>query len=231
MCKISVVTVNYNNSKGLIKTILSVIEQDYDDVEFIIVDGGSTDGFVDVVEKYKESINVLISEKDSGIYDAMNKGINNAKGEWISFMNSGDTFYSSKAISNVFKKKVPENINLIYGAQFKLKEIIPPLPAHFLMLGIIHACHQAMFFRNGIHYDLRYKIYGDYDLVARLYKQDRKSLLYSNEIVCEFEGGGVSSSVSKEKRIDKYRAVYNIFGLKSVFASFLYMIALKVGLK
>ena len=99
--KISVITVAYNASRYIETTILSVINQTYSNIEYIIIDGGSTDGTVDIIKKYSNKISYWISEPDKGIYDAMNKGINKATGEWINFMNAGDTFHNPDTLSAV----------------------------------------------------------------------------------------------------------------------------------
>lgn len=99
--KFSVITVNYNNKEGLEKTILSVISQKYKDYEYIIVDGGSTDGSREVIEQYKEHFSWWCSEKDSGVYNAMNKGIIHANGDYLIFMNSGDVFYDETVLSRI----------------------------------------------------------------------------------------------------------------------------------
>ena len=88
--KLSVITINFNNRDGLRKTIESVVNQTYNDFEYIIIDGGSTDGSVDVIKEYADRIDYWVSEPDKGIYNAMNKGIDVAKGEYCIFMNSGD---------------------------------------------------------------------------------------------------------------------------------------------
>ncbi|WP_315905499.1 glycosyltransferase family 2 protein [Vibrio fluvialis] len=225
---VTVITVNYNNAKGLMKTIESVLSQSYEALEFIVVDGGSTDESLDILDSYKNNIDIVISESDNGIYDAMNKGIAVSSGRWLNFMNSGDVFYNNNVIKNIFYRKIPSNIKLIYGEQYNNGAIISPLPTKFLELGIIHACHQAMFFVSDIKYSLEYSIYSDYDLVARIYKKEPKHLLYLNEIICEFEGGGISSFVSREKRWDKYKSVFKNFGLRHVFASVLYMLSNKL---
>ena len=97
---ITVVTVVLNGEKDFERTILSVINQSYKNIEYIVIDGGSTDGTLDIIERYKDKIDYVIIEKDRGIYDAMNKGINIASGDWINFMNSGDIFYDK----NTFPK-------------------------------------------------------------------------------------------------------------------------------
>lgn len=225
--KISIVTINYNNGIGLEKTIVSVINQNYSNLELIVIDGGSTDESLKIIEKHKEHIDIYVSEKDDGVYDAMNKGVLLSSGSWINFMNSGDVFHRYDAVSNVFQDNIDSNVNLIYGNS-KSASISPPYPLYFLKLGIIHACHQAMFFRNeNVQYDLKYKIYADYDLVSRLYNGDGL-IEYKDVTVCDYEGGGISSVVSKQKRIDKYHSLYNNFGLKYVLLSALFSIISKL---
>jgi len=100
---VSIVTVVYNRVNQLEETILSVLNQQFDKFEYIIIDGGSTDGTIDLIRKYEDRIAYWISEKDKGIYDAMNKGIDAAKGKWINFMNCGDRFMPD-ALSSVFSE-------------------------------------------------------------------------------------------------------------------------------
>jgi len=99
--KYSIITVNFNNKEGLRQTIESVIHQTYRDFEFIVIDGGSTDGSVDVLKEYDSQIDYWVSEPDGGIYQGMNKGIKKASGEYLNFMNSGDCFYSSDVLEIV----------------------------------------------------------------------------------------------------------------------------------
>ena len=98
--KYSIITINYNNSKGLRHTIESVINQTYRDYEFIIIDGGSTDNSVDIIKEYQRNITYWVSERDNGIYNAMNKGVKIARGEYLSFINSGDMLYDPKVLEN-----------------------------------------------------------------------------------------------------------------------------------
>lgn len=113
--KISVITVCYNVFDSIEETILSVIKQSYKDVEYIIIDGGSTDGTLDVVKKYASQISYWISEPDSGIYDAMNKGIKIATGEWIGFMNSGDIYSDLYVLEDIFGHDDRDDVDVIYG--------------------------------------------------------------------------------------------------------------------
>ena len=112
---ISVVTICYNAKNDLEKTILSVLSQTYQDIEYIIIDGGSTDGTVDIIHKYSERLFYWISEPDKGIYDAMNKGMDRATGSWINFMNAGDTFCDNEVIKNIFGYNDLSDYSVIYG--------------------------------------------------------------------------------------------------------------------
>lgn len=103
--KVSVITINYNNAKGLEKTIKSAIAQSYDDYEYIVIDGGSTDGSKEILESFSEKIAYWVSEPDKGIYMAMNKGIARAKGEYCHFLNSGDIYANNDVLSDVFHNK------------------------------------------------------------------------------------------------------------------------------
>lgn len=102
---VTVITVVYNAKELLEETILSVLNQTYSNIEYIIVDGGSTDGTLDIIKKYQDKISKYISEPDQGIYDAMNKGMSLSKGQWLNFMNAGDSFYSNDVLQKVFERE------------------------------------------------------------------------------------------------------------------------------
>jgi glycosyltransferase involved in cell wall biosynthesis len=110
---ITIVTVTFNAEEYLEKTILSVIEQDYKNIEYIIVDGGSTDKTIEIIKKYEKNIYLWISESDKGIYDAMNKGVKYANGEFVNFMNAGDVFFDNTVCSRIFSNEI--TADLIYG--------------------------------------------------------------------------------------------------------------------
>lgn len=106
----SIITINYNNKEGLELTIKSVLSQTYRNYQFIIIDGGSSDGSFDVIKKYANNINYWISEPDKGRYNAMNKGIKQAKGDYLNFMNSGDTFHSPTVLEDIARMNLTEDI-------------------------------------------------------------------------------------------------------------------------
>lgn len=119
--KLSIITINYNNAKGLRLTMESVVNQQYDDFEYIIVDGGSKDGSVEVIQTFTSNSRVKIhwvSEADNGIYHAMNKGIRMAKGEYLQFLNSGDILANNKVV-DLFTKGIPADCQIYYGNMLK----------------------------------------------------------------------------------------------------------------
>lgn len=114
MYKISIITVCYNAVESIQATMLSVLNQTYPNIEYIVIDGGSTDGTVDIIKKYSDRLDYWISEPDKGIYDAMNKGIAAATGDYINFMNAGDTFVSSDTVNKAVSL-FPENVDVVFG--------------------------------------------------------------------------------------------------------------------
>ncbi|GHD53878.1 Glycosyltransferase involved in cell wall bisynthesis [Marinobacter persicus] len=225
---ITVITVVYNGAEFIEQTILSVIEQSYDNVEYIVIDGGSKDSTQDIIKRYEHAIDYWVSEPDSGIYSAMNKGIALASGEWLNFMNSGDRFFTKNSLSEIPFDDL-NDYEFIYGDKFQNNEVVKSFPLEILRSGVIHACHQSMFFRKNIEtldmlrYDERYRIYSDYDLVARFYRNECK-FFYHRSPVSVFQGGGISSDVSSQKRKDKYLSVYSNFGVVGIFRALSYRI-------
>ena len=111
--KLSIITVNLNNLEGLKKTYESVVCQTFTDYEWLVIDGGSTDGSREFIEQHQDKFAYWCSESDKGIYNAMNKGIVRAKGEYLNFMNSGDYFVSDKTLAKVFSREI--NVDILYG--------------------------------------------------------------------------------------------------------------------
>lgn len=173
--KVTIVTVVYNDVAHLEKTMLSVFNQTYSNIEYIVIDGGSTDGTIDIIKKYSDRLAFLVSEKDNGIYDAMNKGIDHATGEWINFMNSGDYFYSDTVFSEVFKTENLES-DLLYGSFIGVVSGVSVF--HDAFEDVKHkswqgmrVCHQALFARTDLmkrfKFNTKYRVSADGYFVAK----------------------------------------------------------------
>ena len=154
--KVSIITVVYNGIEFLEETIKSVIAQTYPNIEYIIVDGGSKDGTLDIIKKYEAHISKWISEPDKGIYDAMNKGIDLATGDWQNFLNAGDSFVDNNVLEKIFTTNL-ENITLVYGDIIAIRENGQKLNVNAIDLkddkSIIKGmkvCHQAIFYNKNI---------------------------------------------------------------------------------
>jgi glycosyltransferase involved in cell wall biosynthesis len=171
--KLSIITINLNNAEGLRKTIESVINQTFKDFEYIVIDGGSTDGSVEIIKEYADYINYWISEPDKGIYNAMNKGIAVAKGEYCFFLNSGDYLIEK----NILIKALKNNSDIIAGYVSaekggRLINIFPPKYFTFRYLYYNNIPHQGEFIKRELfdkfgHYNDKYKILGDYEFNVR----------------------------------------------------------------
>jgi len=180
---ISIITVSYNAIDVIEKTILSVINQTYPNIEYIIIDGGSTDGTVDIIKKYTDKISYWISEPDSGIYYAMNKGINIATGEWIHFRNCGDYFFDSNTLENLFSKKIEDDIMILHGDCRVIysngyKDRQPPL-LYQSYKKVMPIFHPSTFVRGKYHklypFNLKYKSSSDYEFVYKAMERNVKT--------------------------------------------------------
>jgi glycosyltransferase involved in cell wall biosynthesis len=202
--EVSIVTVSFNVVNTIENTILSVINQTYPNIEYIIIDGGSTDGTVDIIKKYDDKISYWISEPDNGIYDAMNKGIDNATGEWINFMNTGDCFVNNEVLSKIFTNEYTKNIGVIFGDSLNVLEgekyyyISKPFYKAKQYCPEKGICHQSIFVKTPLakkyKFDLRYKISADYDMVYKIYK-DYIKFYYINIPIANYDiNNGISVS-------------------------------------
>lgn len=195
----SVITVVYNDAEMLEKTIKCVIGQSYHNVEYIIVDGGSTDGTLEVIRKYEDYISKWISEKDDGIYDAMNKGVDLANGDWINFMNAGDVFSDSDTLVKVLKH-IRAGKDVVYGDRFyiqKGKKTLQKAKDINTIFQRMPFGHQSVFVRKDVikkyKFNDTYKFAADYDLLLNLYLSGHQ-FEYTGFPVCDFLSGGESES-------------------------------------
>ena len=212
----SIITVTYNNLEGLKKTFESVFDQKLNDIEHIVIDGGSSDGSVEFMGQSSSYYKLnLVSEPDGGIYDAMNKGLFLASCDYVIFMNAGDVFASEDVLCQL--KKIildygDEQIALIQGAAFEKTSLGHrrlKLPRSIGSIGYgMPTHHQAMCFSRQLiesGYDLQYQIAADYALVARIAKE-KQSVANLSLPICEFDSGGLS----QQKFLDGLRESYLI---------------------
>lgn len=198
--KLTVVTVVYNAVDLIESTILSVLGQSFiNDIEYIIIDGGSSDGTLDILKKYSDKVARIISEKDKGIYDGMNKGINAGTGEWIIFMNAGDTFVAATTVEDVFKSYQVFKDSLIVFGDVNLvgENSIQVLDQGKKKVKYESICHQSQFIN--LHelkkhaYNCELKIFGDYEYQLKVFKIDPKKIFYVAIIVANYNIYGVST--------------------------------------
>ena len=219
--KISIITIVYNNVRDIEHTILSVINQTYQNIEYIIVDGASTDGTLDIINTYRGSIDILISEKDNGIYDAMNKGLKKASGEYVLFLNSGDELYDNHTIQTIVEKG--NNADIIYG-ETKLvdedRKIVGDrrhkTPAEFDWQSFkygMNICHQAIYVKRTIAepYDLEYQLSADIDWVIRSAKK-AKTTKNVNTYVARYLVGGMSQKRHRQSLKERFNIFKKHYG-------------------
>ena len=214
MGKLSVITVNYNDKYGLEKTITSVVNQTFPDIEYIVIDGSSTDGSKELLEKYDSAISFSVSEPDSGIYNAMNKGLRMATGDYVFFLNAGDVFYDNttleRAMASIDGTKDYYYGNVIFkdGEKETLVAYPKKLSFHFFTYNCI--CHQASFLRRKLfedhfYYNEALKIVADWEFLV--YTIFLKNISYEHIplTISYYDFGGVSSrpesdSIKKKER-------------------------------
>lgn len=206
----SMISVTLNNLEGLQKTKASLQEQSFSDYEWLVIDGDSEDGTPIWLETTKAH---WISEPDRGIYDAMNKGLNMAKGEYVLFLNAGDYLADTDIgkIHNEIQQQDPAP-EFVYGDSYEIlkdgQRVYKPARSHEKIAGGMFTHHQAMFYRRKtlgeLRYDTGYKIAADYDFTCR-FLQQIKSALYLPFPVCVFESGGISQQNARQGRREEFQ--------------------------
>lgn len=209
--KYSIITVNYNNKDGLRKTIESVIHQTYRDFEYIVIDGGSTDGSADVLKEYNDQITYWVSEKDTGIYNGMNKGISKATGDYLNFMNSGDCFYSSDVLKNV--SLCQTDADFIVGKDYHYNEkkqkghaSIQPSRTTMIHFFISTLDHQSTFIKRelfqGSPYREDFRLVSDWVFFTEKVVSEGKQVQFIPDIICRREEGGLSEQQQDRNRTE-----------------------------
>ncbi len=222
--KLSVVTIVYNNVKDIERTMLSVLNQTYAHIEYIVIDGKSTDGTLGIIEKYKERLTVLVSEKDAGIYDAMNKGLALATGDYVLFMNSGDEIYDTETVANVFESALSADI--YYGETEMYDENWQSLgqrrhhaPEHFDWKSFkfgMNISHQAIYIKRSLTepYNLHYKYSSDIDWIIRAAKKS-SNIVNTHIYVAKYLVGGMSKQKHWESLKERFHILSHYYGFIS----------------
>ena len=219
---LSVITVVFNNAKDVERTMLSVLNQTYPNIEYLVVDGKSTDGTVKIIEKYRERLAVFISEKDAGIYDAMNKGLAFAKGGYVIFMNSGDEFYEKDTVKTVFA--TAPDADIYYGETEMINEQLQSLgqrrhktPKNFTWKDFkygMSVSHQAIFIRRNLAepYDLKYQLSADIDWILTAAKKAMK-IVNVHQYVAKYLVGGMSKKKHRQSLLERFAIMQKHYGL------------------
>ena len=222
--KISIITVVYNSVQLIERTIKSIIHQSYSNLEYIIIDGGSYDGTVDVIKKYERNIQKWISEPDKGIYDAMNKGIHLANGDYILFINSGDELYNNEVLSKIFINNLnadviygDTSITDIHGNLIGKRRLRPPkrLSYKSFKKGML-VSHQSFIVKKTIapNYNLDYKYSADYDWCIRILK-NAKNVQNSNITISKFLQGGKTSETIYSGLFERFTIMLKHYGISN----------------
>lgn len=217
--KISIITVVYNGQAFLEDCMQSVISQDYQDIEYIVIDGGSTDGSLAIIDRHKEHISHFVSEKDKGMYDALNKGIKMATGDIIGMLHADDMFAASDVISSIansFINVKPDALygNLNYVDQLKPDKIIrkwvsKPFSRRGMALGWMPA-HPTFYVKRSLFevygdYSLNYGSSADYELMVRFLYKNKVNAIFLDKLIVNMRMGGMSNASLKHR----YKALVN----------------------
>lgn len=240
MYKISIVTVAFNCKSVIENTIKSVLNQTYSNIEYLIIDGASNDGTMDVINRYRQRIDYISSEPDKGIYDAMNKGIAHATGDFVIFMNAGDSFYSINVLEEVVPK-IEDDAVIVYGNIMKVAKrymyLAKPAPLSEMYSHMI-VFHQATFTKLNYHkqnlFDVSYRSSGDYNFFYFAAIRDKVKFQYIPVTVANFDCVEGTSNVNFKRSQRENLRIWNkeqdfLFRIKLEYR--LAVVAFKIWMK
>ena len=214
---LSIIIPTFNSSGGIREVLESILNQRYKNFEIVLVDGASTDQTIEIIREYQQKFNSIhfISEKDQGIYDAMNKGARLAKGEWLYFIGSDDRLYDEGVLSSfagkaaadqtsemIYGKVLMREGNEVYGGKFSYHRLI-----------LKNICHQAIFLKKSTFeqfgpFNIEYKVLADHDLNLKLFRHGIKAR-YMNRFIAVFGAGGFSSTYYDTLFVDRFEEIYS----------------------
>ena len=220
---VSIITACLNAENTLEQTIQSVIDQTYPNIEYIIIDGGSTDGTLNIIKKYDANIAKFISESDSGVYDGMNKGIVHSTGEVLCFLNSGDYLYNNEIVEKIVDTFSDKNVFGVYGNvevlnDYKTTKLIRGCKVTPNKLLYRHICHQALFVRRFLFdeigmFSTSFKLASDHEFIVKSIKKYPDKFLYVDEIISIYRDGGMSCKMMDKMKLEELKILssnYNI---------------------
>ncbi len=226
--KISIITVVFNSEKYLENTILSIIHQTYPFTEYIIIDGGSKDNTVNIIKKYEKYITYWVSEPDKGLYDAMNKGLKAATGDFVWFINSGDRIYSEEVLEN-FLRNIEKSADIYYGETVMIDENGKEIgmrrlktPEHLtwksLLMGMV-VSHQSIIVKksNAPLFDLTFRFSADFEWVIKSLRNSQ-NIVNTNLILSKFLDGGLTKHNIIPGLKERFRIMIKNYGFfKTIF--------------
>jgi glycosyltransferase involved in cell wall biosynthesis len=219
--KLSVITVVYNNARDIERTMLSVINQTYPNIEYVVIDGLSTDGTLNILEKYRGSIK-LLSENDKGIYDAMNKGLSMATGDYVLFMNAGDEISAPDTVAKVFA--TADDADIYYGETEMINDKGDSLgrrrhkaQENFTWRDFKYGMsisHQAIYVKRSLTepYDNRYRLSADIDWIIRAAKKAKK-IIKVGGYIAKYQVGGMSKQKHRQSLVERFNIMKRYYGL------------------
>ena len=219
---LSIITIVYNNVRDIERTMLSVLNQSYAHIEYIVVDGASTDGSLEIIQRYQDRLSKVVSEKDAGIYDAMNKGLALASGDYVLFMNSGDELYAPDTVETVFA--TAPNADIYYGETEMFNEAWQSIgkrrhsvPEKFTWKSFrfgMTISHQAIYIRRSLTepYDRKYQLSADIDWILTAAKKAKTSVKVSG-YVAKYLVGGLSKKRHRQSLKERFAIFTKHYGL------------------
>ncbi|MES2454372.1 MAG: glycosyltransferase family 2 protein [Bacteroidota bacterium] len=236
--KLSVITIVYNNVRDIERSMLSVLNQTYPHIEYIVVDGASNDGTKALIEKFKDRLAHFVSERDQGIYDAMNKGLALATGDYVLFMNSGDEIYAPETVTDVFESGVGADIYYgeteMYNDQWQsLGQRRHCAPEVFNWKSFrygMSVSHQAIYIKRSLAqpYDLQYKYSSDIDWIIKATK-NASSIVNTHMYVAKYLVGGISKKKHLASLKERFRIFTKYYGLIPNLINHIFIAANLIG--
>lgn len=230
--RVSIITVTHNNLNMLQKTVESFDSQNYENKEYIVIDGGSTDGTAEYLVQHQNQIDHWVSESDWGIYDAMNKGAKKATGEWILFLNAGDVFCNNHVLNEVFSADIAKAVDVIYGdtvysyGKKEYQEFRKSRELQHFWRGMVTS-HQSFFIRKRIMdlrpFDAKYKIAADFNQLYTLF-MDGGSFIYKKLYVSRVDTTGISNNQRMIQSVMEHWSIIRHYSRVSIYCHMYYFL-------